>query len=585
MENKSIDIINLIEKNPIIQLSSDYQNKFITKIQNNFNEDQQKLFVSSFYIYLNYNSKTDFVIDFDSVWKWLGFSRKDHCKVVLEKFFEKNIDYKINLQESKIAPEVAGTKKERGGYNKEQILLNTNTLKRLLLKSNTKKADEIHNYFIKMEEILQEVINEESNELKNQLIEKETLLKEQEQLIKTLENKPETEGFYKNHGFIYILKDNANIGHYKIGLSENPSKRINDLNGGSSTNSLELIKTFKTNNTVLSEKLIHTALFPHKIKKQKEWFYTSNEKLLYYFIKTIEECIKFSDKYSFNNISEELESVNKNKIVLQKQIEQDEKCIQTDIIVKDINLDASNKDEMVFNTFIKESCIIDDLEYVSVRELVYQYKTWSKINNIFNYKDFEQYIESKFIVKKMFNKMFNCDMRCALGINLKKCFYTFEFKEPYSEFEIFLINNCVKVPTAKLNRSTLKESYEKWCDNSNKKHPNKTDMDKLCKFLDKYFFKDYFYEGTSSYHGWYGITIKENILKGTGITSTLCKKIPICKVHKDKPDEILQEWASQKEASRDLGIKTSTLKYRLDNNSLFNDMYYLKKKSEINICF
>ena len=66
MENKSIDIINLIEKNPIIQLSSDYQNKFITKIQNNFNEDQQKLFVSSFYIYLNYNSKTDFVIDFDS---------------------------------------------------------------------------------------------------------------------------------------------------------------------------------------------------------------------------------------------------------------------------------------------------------------------------------------------------------------------------------------------------------------------------------------------------------------------------------------------------------------------------------------
>jgi len=150
MENKSIDIINLIEKNPIIQLSSDYQNKFITKIQNNFNEDQQKLFVSSFYIYLNYNSKPDFVIDFDSVWKWLGFSRKDHCKVVLEKFFEKNIDYKINLQESKIAPEVAGTKKERGGYNKEQILLNTNTLKRLLLKSNTKKADEIHNYYIKM---------------------------------------------------------------------------------------------------------------------------------------------------------------------------------------------------------------------------------------------------------------------------------------------------------------------------------------------------------------------------------------------------------------------------------------------------
>lgn len=101
MENKSIDIINLIEKNPIVQLSSDYQNKFITKIKNNFNEEQQKLFVSSFYIYLNYNSKTDFVIEFDSVWKWLGFSRKDHCKVVLEKFY-KNQKLLPKLREQKI---------------------------------------------------------------------------------------------------------------------------------------------------------------------------------------------------------------------------------------------------------------------------------------------------------------------------------------------------------------------------------------------------------------------------------------------------------------------------------------------------
>ena len=125
MENKSIDIINLIEKNPIIQLSSDYQNKFIIKIKNNFNEEQQKLFVSSFYTYLNYNSKTDFIIEFDSVWKCLGFSRKDHCKVVLEKFFKKDVDYKINLQESNIAPEVTGAKKERGGFLQLDIYYTT----------------------------------------------------------------------------------------------------------------------------------------------------------------------------------------------------------------------------------------------------------------------------------------------------------------------------------------------------------------------------------------------------------------------------------------------------------------------------
>jgi len=87
MENKNINIVNLIEKTPIIQLSNDYQNKFVQCIQNTFTESEQCIFVASFYCYLNYNSKTDFIIEFDSVWKWLGFSRKDHCKVVLEKYF------------------------------------------------------------------------------------------------------------------------------------------------------------------------------------------------------------------------------------------------------------------------------------------------------------------------------------------------------------------------------------------------------------------------------------------------------------------------------------------------------------------
>jgi hypothetical protein len=58
-------------------LPNDYQNRFIQKIKENFTEPQQRLFVSSFYTYLNYNSKTDFIIDMIDVWKWLGFSRKE----------------------------------------------------------------------------------------------------------------------------------------------------------------------------------------------------------------------------------------------------------------------------------------------------------------------------------------------------------------------------------------------------------------------------------------------------------------------------------------------------------------------------
>jgi hypothetical protein len=94
---QSLDIVELIEKNPLTRLSKNYQTVFLNKIKESFTESQQNWFVSSFYCYLNYNSKSDFVIDLNDVWKWLGYSRKEHCKTVIDKHFTQDIDYKIVL--------------------------------------------------------------------------------------------------------------------------------------------------------------------------------------------------------------------------------------------------------------------------------------------------------------------------------------------------------------------------------------------------------------------------------------------------------------------------------------------------------
>jgi hypothetical protein len=95
----SVNIVNLIESNPITRLNGDYQNKLLAKIKTKFSNYEQQLFVASFYCYLNYNSKTDFVIDLDNVWKWLGFSSKHKTKELLEKNFIINKDYKtLNTQ-------------------------------------------------------------------------------------------------------------------------------------------------------------------------------------------------------------------------------------------------------------------------------------------------------------------------------------------------------------------------------------------------------------------------------------------------------------------------------------------------------
>lgn len=162
----SVDIVNLIEKNPITKLNGNYQSKLIEKVQKNFNNYEQQMFIASFYCYLKYDNKDDYVIDLDNVWQWLGFQQKVKAKILLTKNFHVNVDYKILL--SQLGKQDNAT---HGGHNKEIFMLNIDTFKKLCMKACTSKADEIHDYFIKLEHLLQEILLEESDELKQQLLE------------------------------------------------------------------------------------------------------------------------------------------------------------------------------------------------------------------------------------------------------------------------------------------------------------------------------------------------------------------------------------------------------------------------------
>jgi hypothetical protein len=177
---EQINIVDLIESNPITKLSSDYNVKLLTKIKANFSDFEQQMFLTSFYCYLKYHPTNDFVIDLDDVWKWLGFAQKVNAKTLLEKQFVNDKDYKKSLLLQQKQKPVT-----KGGQNKEIFMLNIKTFKSLCLKAGTKKADEIHDYYMKMEEIIQEVINEESEELRLQLDQQKISLQEKNKQIET----------------------------------------------------------------------------------------------------------------------------------------------------------------------------------------------------------------------------------------------------------------------------------------------------------------------------------------------------------------------------------------------------------------
>jgi hypothetical protein len=256
-----IDIVGLIESNPVTKLKCEYKSKLVNKIKGKFNDTQQQLFVASFYCYLNYHPMNDFIVKVDDIWKWLGFARQDNAIRLIKKQLVVNVDYKVLLLPS---DEQNYIKKGSGGHNKQHIILTVHAFKKLCLKSNTKKADEIHEYFIGLEEIIHELTNEESDELKHQLMEKDNTMK---LLVDNIEVDKQSvkertliEQNPKNTLCIYYaLIDNKSLSNetlVKFGRTNDLSRRIGEHK--KVFTNFRLIQVFKVSNNIEIENIIKT---------------------------------------------------------------------------------------------------------------------------------------------------------------------------------------------------------------------------------------------------------------------------------------------------------------------------------------
>ena len=242
MTEYTLDIVNFIENNPITKLSNTYQSKILQQIQHELTDDELNIFSTNFYCFLNYHPKNDFVIDLDNVWKWLGFSQKVKAKQLLERNFTIDTDYKKPIIESKI--------KTRGGHNKETFLLSIKTFKSLCLKAGTKRSDQIHDIYLKIQDITLQLEEEENSELKQQLATAEKRIETSEEDKHKLREKTLIEQFSQNtqcfyYGIIDNLSDN-NEKLIKFGNSNNLKSRITTHH--KTYHNFHLVNAFKVTN-------------------------------------------------------------------------------------------------------------------------------------------------------------------------------------------------------------------------------------------------------------------------------------------------------------------------------------------------
>ena len=328
IKTDKIDFKTLVAKDT--QLSITFQTKMTKRLSETFTENEQKWYIAILYLYLNTKPK-DFPINLENVYSLIGFAHKKNAKRTLENNFTKNEDYIILL-----LPKEQRKTDNRGGHNEETIMLNVETFKAMCMMSKTEKGKEIRKYYVKLENILNEIMIEERLEYQENLkIEKdknkeqEQLLLEKNKVIEHLENKPETNG-YDNRifGYIYLVHDTDKPGHYKIGYATKSNLRLIGLNTSSSTQSLKLICNFETFDKEFAEKSIHCALNPFKISNHRnEWFYIKNAYELAYTINTMKNVINFIKQFDIKNY-ESLKKLDININEEFKSIELEEKIQQ-----------------------------------------------------------------------------------------------------------------------------------------------------------------------------------------------------------------------------------------------------------------
>lgn len=268
------------------------KNKLIEKLQQHFSHEEQQSYVCNLFLYLNYHPTNDFIINLDNIWKFIGFSNKANAKRLLKHNFKENDHYKIVFIRS-------DENLELGGRPNETIMLNINTFKKLCLKANTEKADQIHDYYIKLEMVYNELMKEEMEEKQKEVDMQKVLLEEKDRTIQILKHE---ESLYLYLGYNPVIKELHKIGiTTEIMLREEQHKTSNP--------NFVYLFTFQTNNAREIENLLKLLLRPYKVNKP-EWF-----KIKYDDLKSIVDfCIMMYDEYKVSDSVENLiEFINKYK--------------------------------------------------------------------------------------------------------------------------------------------------------------------------------------------------------------------------------------------------------------------------------
>ncbi len=553
------------------------QSNIVTTLRNALPSAAYQIFIDHFHMYLT-AKPGDLVVDLDDVCEWIGYEYKHHAK--------RDIINKIDTAQYSIAKCVRSDDAGRGGHNKEKIMLTTRGFKHLCMLAGTSKGEEVRNYYIDMEEVINEHMRKQVAEQKMLLDQQQTRIAEQKVLLdkKTQEviDIAAERDLMKdtlNSKVAYVWQTDSRHGepfHLKIGVTGDCCQRIKPYRQTHRFG--RLVRHFELPleaNCITIEKYIFHTLRPFSMGGEN--FKCSIDTA----------CLVMSHVLSTHNLTTTLGS---NETELQQRLQASlhslgvegisgdkpgvcEVAIQTDDIALGSTCSAftttvAQQYAETFDRFVSERCEVNNSAEVATTAITGAYRIWCGKAEKEAYFALLDYLKTRFREVRLTVQNEERVVNGYRGVALRSVQYNMSAVP--SDVELFLFQECKFVPEGKAIIWDLVEEFRKWRARMGKSTRDlQRDRKEVMEFLKNspHAVQSMIHIGKESAQGFYGIQIKSQspqVLRRTSATSK-----PVFK--KDKTThEIINQWTTIAKAAAAEGMPPAKLsrilKLGMDND-------------------
>jgi len=440
----------------------------------------------------------------------------------------------------------------RGGKQKVLFLTINGVFK--VISKNKKRISIVLYSWIK--EIVNDISNIEIIENEEIIPKIENVIVKKEKIIKKDEKKINIEEL--KYIYIYNVDTRNDIPELKIGYTKNIKQRIISYTTVCTHGKCELCEAVPYVDINIVESYIHTLLHKYKIKREVFKLSIEKAKLIVLNLINLIKIVAIDDE---SEMDMKLIKIYEEHCRISNEIK--------NIFIESTKVNEKESKPNNFDEFIKKFCIVRPDVEINAKDIMGQYRLWSRNTKKEVTVAFKDYLDTQFKYTRLRNQGKDNTVYGYTGVTLIEI----EHKRSLNptDLEIFVFEKCVFSQGGTVLKSTLVEKYIEWKKNVDKEI-NKEEESELVNYFknNQHVLYSTVWTKEGSGQGYYGLILKSDIKyykKPSTTSKQVFKRLRESNV-------LLSKWDTIATAAESENVSNAKMSRYIKNNTQVNDYYY-----------